>query len=285
MGDFFKNLVFSSIQSFFAKILEEIINTFSNVIVDIINASSNVLDYKFVKDGIIYAQGIALTYVVVKILFQVLQEYILYENGDPQGDPGYLVIRSAESILVIGSIPWICKQVFLFGTTVTKDVASLQGVDKTSLSTIILGKNIEDFSISIMFAVIVAIIFIVLVFIQTFARSAEFALLSVAGCILAVNLTSANRSKFKMWWNQLLVVAVSQAMQLFLLKASLYTLINDGSDISIALLKFIGWLWITYKSPSWAKQWTYGTGLGNVAGGITSQSISNIISKNFTAKA
>jgi len=285
MGDLFKSLVFSSVQSFFAKILEEIINTFSNIITDIISASSSVLDYKFVKDGIIYAQGIALTYVIVKILVQILQEYILYENGDPQGDPGNLVIRSAESIAVIVSIPWICKQIFLFGTTVTKDVSSLQGVDKTSLGAILLGNNVQDFSISVMFAVIVAIIFIVLVFIQTFARSAEFALLSVAGCILAVNLTSANRGIFKMWWRQLIVVAVSQSIQLFLLKASLYTLINDGGNISIALLKFIGWLWITYKAPAWAKQWTYGTGLGGVAGGVASQSISNIISKKFTAKA
>jgi hypothetical protein len=278
------DIVTNGIAKFLANFFEELITLFATTLANIMSSSLNVLQIPLVENGIKYAQALAFTILVLKATNEAFQTYILYENGDPDADPGGLLVRTAQATAIIATLPWIVMQIFTFGTKLALDVAGL-GTGKTGiadwafLTTVILDTG---GSVIALFCIALAIMLLI-VAIQATIRGAELALMAVLGPIMALNITSTNRSVWSAWFKQVIIVCTAQAIQIFLLQGAL-GLITSGSVSSNGLLLVFGWLWVTIKSPKYIQQFAYSTGFTGAIGGTAKQTGSMYVMRKMMVK-
>lgn len=267
------NLIESAIENFFKKIVEQAINMFLEFLSAINGMASQVLDMPVVTSGIVYSQALAGTILVTKVAYEAWVTHILRQSGDPDADPGGLLFRSASAAAFIGGAPWLVKWLYGFGTAVASDIAKLPGVDFSSagspmealLDMVVASTTYPIFmAVGVLFAVVIFII----ILIQTFIRAAELAVVAVVGSFMALGLSNPNSTAFSSWFKELLSLSMAQAVQMFLVKVSFFTLtyFSFGGIPLFNLFLFCGFLWVTYKSPSILKQYVYSTGLGKAAG-------------------
>lgn len=280
----FKGLLKDGIANFFASIFEELIKFFGATLADIMSTSMNVLTLPLVQNGIRYAQALAFTLLILKSISEAIQTYIMYQNGDPESDPVNLIIRTAQAVAIIATLPWIVQQIFTFGNKVASDVGGLStgkaGVeDWTVLTTMIVQSK---GTIVAILAIIIAILLLI-VAIQATIRGAELALMSVLGPIMALNLTANNRGVWSAWFKQIVIICTSQALQIFMLNGAL-SLLTSKIISGNGMLLIFGWLWVTIKSPKYVQQIAYSTGLSGTIGGTAKQAGSMALMRKMMAK-
>lgn len=276
-----------SVDSYIAQVVEQFIQTFSGIFGLIMATAGDVLNTKLIIWGIAYTQALALSIIATKIASEAISTHILYTNGDPDADPTGLLVRSFQSITMILGIPWVLRQLFLIGTYIASDVINVKGYEHGDLNMLFFGATIEGLGIAMSILTIVAIVFLVIIFLQTNVRAAELGSHAVTGSIIALNLTSTNRAMYSAWFKRALVLTMSQGLQLFLLKAAFYALstgiIVDG-DINTVLKAFggfFGWLYVAYKSPSSLQTLVYSSGVSNVVGGSTQQATTMLLMRRM----
>lgn len=267
----------------FSNFFNDLLNTFSVYIVDIMSLSQKVLEMPFVQNGVAYAQALAFALLATKVLSEGINQYILYQSGDPDADPSGLIIRTGKSIAVISTLPWIVLQIFKFGTKVATDVANL-GAGKMSTSDITFLSTyvVSTGGLPVAIMGIIIVIMLLVVAIQATIRGAELALMAVLGPIMALNLTSNNQNIWSSWLKQVIIICVSQALQIFMIKG-VFTLIATGISTGGILLVF-GWLWVTIKSPKYLQQFAHSTGFSGAVGGTAKQAGSMAVMKMVMSK-
>lgn len=278
-------LVDNAIATFLSNLFDGIIKFFSNILVDLMSTSQDVLQIPLVQNGILYAQALAFTLLVLKVMNEAYQTYILYQNGDPDADPTGLLVRTAQAAAIIACLPWIVHQIFIFGTKVAKDVANLgtgkMGIDDFQfLKTIIVtsgGSVVAFFCITL-------VIMLLVVAIQATIRGAELALMAVLGPIMALNLTANNRSIWSSWFRQVVIICTAQAIQIFMLSGAL-SLLTSQAISSKGLILVFGWLWVTVKSPKYVQQFAYSTGFTGAVGGTAKQAGSMAVMRMMMRRA
>ena len=281
ISDFLEEGTFNFFKNFF----ELLISFFGSSLANIMSTAMNVLSLPLVVNGVKYAQVLAFTLLVLKAGNEAFTTYILFENGDPDADPTGLVVRTAQSVAIIAALPWIVNEVFIFGSKVASDVSTLRtgemGVnDWTFLSSAIIS---SAGGIIVIFGIIIIIMFLV-VAIQASIRGAELALMSIIGPIMALNITANNRSIWSAWFRQLIIICVSQALQIFMISGVISLLTNQAVSNNGLLIVF-GWLWLTIKTPNYVKQFAYSTGLTSSMGGATKQAGSMVLMRKMMTKA
>jgi len=89
----------------------------------------------------------------------------------------------------------------------------------------------------------------------------------VSAPIMAVGLTRPDEGVWTVWWRELIVLSLSQAVQTFMIRGFLSTEVNMQFNSSVlSLLMLIGWLWVAFKTPSVLRQFAYHTGMGSAVG-------------------
>jgi len=257
-----------AIAAFLSDLIDDLISYFSNILVDIMGLSQNIFNMPIVQNGIKYSQTLAFTILVIKVINEAYQTYILYQNGDPDADPTGLLVRTAQAVAVITVLPWIVSQLFMFGTKVATDVANLSSGRMSYLDWqyIKIWLNpIMGLSFCPIFCIIIVIMLLIVAF-QATIRGAELALMSVLGPIMALNITANNRGIWSSWFRQVVIICTSQAIQIFMLAGAM-SLISSQSISNKGLLFFYGWLWVAIKSPKYVQQFAYSTGFTKTLGG------------------
>lgn len=291
----FSELVNGGITWFFTSFFNDLIKFFADALANITGGSDLILQMQFVKNGIAYSQAVCLAILVPKVLWEGFNTYILYESGDPDQDPTGVLVRSTQALFMVLFLPWVIETAFRFGIMVATDVAGLDMGQMTfsdwgaALSGIILSRGL-----SVVIPLIVCLVLLLIVFIQSTIRGAELVQMAVTGSWFALNLTSNNKSVWETWIRQLFILCLTQALQIFMVKGGLAFLTvgaaieaaSPGSvsgpvaggvggathDIkSVGVLALIGWLWVTAKTPSWLKQFSYSTGFTGAMGGAVKQ--------------
>lgn len=277
------DIVDSAIAKFFANLFEQLITFFATTLAEIMSTSINVLQIPLVQNGIKYAQSLAFVILVLKASNEAFQTYILHQNGDPDADPTGLLIRTGQAVAVIATSPWIVTQVFTFGTKVALDVAKL-GTGKTGVAdwTYLSALILKTRGVVVPLVVIIIAICMLVVSIQATIRGAELALMAVLGPILALNITANNRSTWSAWFKQLVIICVSQALQIFLLQGT-FALLTSGSISSDGLIQSLGWIWVAIKSPKFVQQFAYSTGFTGTLGGAGKQAGTMYLTRKLMA--
>lgn len=278
------NIVDNAIAKFLSNFFNQMIIYFADTLANIMGTSLDVLQIPLVQNGIKYAQALAFSILVIKAMNEVFQTYILYQNGDPDADPNGLLVRTAQAVAVIATLPWIATQLFTFGTKVAHDVANL-GTGQTGVTDWAHVTNLVVLSggtVVVLF-IIAIVICLLIVGIQATIRGAEIALMAVIGPIMALNITANNRSMWSAWFKQMVIICVSQALQIFMLSGVL-SLLTNQSISSNGLFKVIGWLWVTIKSPKYIQQFAYSTGFTGAMGGTAKQAGSFYVMRRIMSK-
>lgn len=277
------DIVDSGIANFFANFFENLITFFATTLANIMGTSLNVLDMPLVQNGIKYAQALAFTILVIKVMNEAFQTYILYQNGDPDSDPSGLLIRTGQAVAIIATLPWIVTQLFIFGTKIALDVARLGtgqvGIDDWSH---IIGMIIASRGVVVALFFIVIVIMLLIVGIQATIRGAELALMAVVGPVMALNITANNRNIWSSWFKQVVIICTTQALQIFMLQGVLALLV--GAISSNGLLLIFGWLWVTIKTPKYLQQFAHSTGFSGAIGGTVKQAGSMALMRRMLAR-
>lgn len=271
------------LEYFFNEFLRDLISTFSEFLVNIMSTSLKVLELPFVRNGVSYAQALAFAILAAKVIYEGINQYILYQSGDPDADPAGLIIRTGKAVAVISTLPWIVLQIFTFGTKVATDVAKLD-FGKTSVSdfTFIAAYTASTGGLPVTLMGIIVVIMVLVIAIQATIRGAELALMAVLGPIMALNLTANNQNVWSSWIKQVIIICTSQALQIFMIKGA-FTLVSTGISTGGFLLLF-GWLWVTIKCPKYLQQFAYSTGFTGAVGGTVKQAGSMAVMKMIMSK-
>lgn len=269
--DEFLSFVNKCVSYFFSGFFNDLISFFGKTLADIMGTANNVLSMPLVQNAIHYSQILAFTILVVKVMNEAFQTYILRQNGDPNADPSGLLVRTGQAVAIIATLPWIVQQVFTFGSKVAHDVAGLStgkaGVGDFKF--MVTAITASGGSIVALACIIVAVLLLIIA-IQATIRGAELALMSVLGPIMALNITSNNRSIWSSWFKQLIIICTGQALQIFMLDGAL-SLLTSNSVSGGGILLVFGWLWVTIKTPKFVQQFAYSTGLTGAVGGTAKQ--------------
>lgn len=280
------DIVDNAVTRFLTNMFEQLITFFSEVLANIMGTSLNVLQMPLVQNGIKYSQALAFTILVLKVANEAFGTYIIYQRGDPDSDPSGLLVRTAQAVAIISTLPWIVTQLFTFGTKLALDVAGL-GTGQTGISdwsTIITFVVGSGGSVIAIIAIILALA-LVIVAIQASIRGAELALMAVVGPIMALNITANNQNVWSAWFKQILIVCTTQGLQIFMLQGALGILSRPSSSINEAgLLVVFGWLWVTIKTPKYLQQFAYSTGFTGAVGGAGKQAGSMYLMRKMMAK-
>lgn len=267
-----KNTIFNTITYWFENLFDQFIKFFADILGNIMSTSEAVLKLPLVENGVAYTQALAFALLTLKVINEAFQTYILYQNGDPEADTSGLVIRTAQSAIVIGGLPWIVTEIFEFGNKLVSDISGLSsgkaGVEDWAFIT---HATASSFGLIVALFGIILVIMLLIVSIQATIRGAELALMTVLGPIMALNLTANNRSIWASWFRQVIIICCTQAIQIFMISGALSLMTNNIISNQGLFLVF-GWLWVTIKSPQYIKQLAYSTGLTSAIGGVAKQS-------------
>lgn len=287
----FSDLVSDSIKSFVSDLVEDCINMFLQLLSGMNETTVAVLDLPVVNNGILYAQVLAGSILALKFSFEIWQSYILRINGDSDADGSGVFIRTAQAAAMLGAVPWLTKQIYMWGTAIANDIALMPGTDMNSganiidsmfMSVLTGGSPILIAGVAIIFALVIFLIILV----QTFIRGAELAMIAAMGAFMAIGLTNPNSQTFSTWWKELLNLSMAQAIQMFLIKCSFFALtINPNPNVPmLSIMIFAGFIWVTYKSPSIMKQYVYSTGVGKGVGQTAQQAGSMILMRKIMTR-
>ncbi len=265
-------IISTAINDFFASIYDSIAKTFGNAIANIMSSSLDIFQLPFVQHVMDYAQTLAFTIIIAKTMYEAYQTYILYQLGDPDADVLGLLIRTVQAVATVACLPWVVNLVYTFGTKVAHDVANIGtgGSQVADWNNILFSLENGSGEIAIILYCIMVLICFLVVAIQASIRGAEFAILAVIGPLMALNITVSNRSMWNAWLKQIITIALTQALQIFMIQGSFYFLakVADGWT---AMLILVGWLWVTLKTPKFVQQFLHSTGFTGSVSGATKQ--------------
>ncbi len=287
----FKNLISDGIENFFQSLAESCISMFLSLLTDINSVTVSVLEMPVVTSAILYSQVLAGSILAVKMSFEIWQHNILRINGDDDADLAGVILRTIQAGAMVVGTPWVTKEVYKWGTIIANDVALLPGTNLTDggnmLSNLITSMMTSGGPLVIISLVVIfALVVFLLVLVQTFIRAAELAVVAVVGAFMALGLTNTSSQSFSTWWRELLNISLTQAIQMFMIKASFYSLlVTPSQDVPLLnMMIFAGFIWVTYKSPTILKNYVHSTGVGRGAGQAVQQASSMVIMRRLLTK-
>lgn len=261
------------ITNVFNNLFNEFTNYMATGLAQMYQLALALLDLTYVKNCILLAQVVAGTLMVVRMLVEVITTYILYQNGDSSANPRRLLLDSAFGAAMLVSAPWVVTWVYSWGTNLAVDVANVTNFNMGDVPvvSVLAGGGF----IPILLGIFTSVMW-VLILLQACIRSVEVSLLAVMGPFLVIG---GKNDLYGRWWMNLVVVSVTQAVQIFLVKGSMVasTLVvavmpgNGGNNAFFGLLLTISFLWVAFKTPGLLKEYSYSTGIGQALGGAAQQ--------------
>lgn len=284
--DFFTEMLTRAINGFLLNMLNDVMAFFSGTIAREHEMALRILDSTFVVGAIGVTQVVAGSLLALKVSVEVLRNYILFASGSSDAHPAKLVKRAMYAAMMIAAGPWLARNVFGYGAYLAVAVSQIPVLADGANPLGALLTRPWAVGIGFLLAMGAMVVFWVLIFVQSIIRGVEVAFLAVAGPIMAVGLTGQDEGAWGVWWKELVVVSLSQAVQMLMLTGFFATLATDMAQPGtftgpVLMLTAVAWLWVAYKTPAVLKQFAYHTGAGSLASSAvrTGSSVVNMVIK------
>ncbi|PAD71350.1 conjugal transfer protein TrbL family protein [Paenibacillus campinasensis] len=283
------DLVEDTIEKWFLGMAEKAVNTFTEFLNEINGVAVQVLDFPIVVSAIAYAQMVAIAIIATKYAFEIWYNKVLHDNGDSDADLSSVIFRLFESVAMVFAVPWIVRQVYMWGTELAQLVVALPGSSPLEMwspvnEALNHGMVSSSFPIGIAIAILFALVMLLVVLVQNFIRAGELTVAAIVGAFMATGLTNPNSQAFQTWWKEVINLSVAQAVQMLLIKLSFVSLLAFNATAWVNVLLFCGFVWVTYKSPSIMKQYLHSTGFGKAAAGVGQQAGSLVLMRKLMTK-
>jgi hypothetical protein len=287
---FFIDLLLGGISAFFSRILVDIVSFASGVIAREHLVAVEILNSDFIINTTNSIQIIAGLLLSIKIAVDVTRQYILFASGDSDSNPVKVLRRAGYAAAMIAGGPWLAREVFTWGAQLSIMVARTPVAGQINPFEMIVNglvaASIVNFAVIII--VLAALVFYFLILVQTVIRAVELAFVTVAAPIMAVGLTYQEEGVWAVWWRELVVLSLSQAVQMLFL-TGFFSAMTNIAHLEIlglsTILMPIGWLFVAYKSPAMLKSIAYHTGVGQSAFGVARSYVTPLIRSLITRGA
>ncbi len=281
----FGSFILDYIWDGFVNVLENIFNEFAEYfavnMAESMEIGLEMIKFTFVQNVIQYSQAVAYSLVILFTAYHAVISYILWKEGNPEGNPSELIKRAVFGVALISTVPWLVKEVYSFGTYLAIDIAQKAAFDFSSASPDIIFTFADRGIFAFTIGGLVCLIMWLIIIIQSYIRAAEIVFLAVSGPMLMVRGFSELSGH---WWKNLVSISITQALVIIMVKLAIvavthFTTIGGANE----LLLLIGILWVAIKTPSTVKEYAYSTGVGRVITGAT-QSVGSyyLMRKAFT---
>ena len=246
----------------------------AKVLISVGTLSDALIHWAPVVNAMVTVQVFATAVLALKVGLDVYSRYILQLSGE-DGDPlDAVLLRAAGAAALIWSIPLAVTLAVDVGNKLTSDVltnsaagavtSKLQASDVLARLTAI-GLAASNPTGQLLLAVVMLFLGIglVVIFFQVTKRSVELAIMVFIGPVLALNFASPDRSLFSAWTRQLLTLAFTQTLQLYLLNLTIIGLVTGlkisgfGTDPVHEFVAMIGLMTCTIALPAFVRQMTH----------------------------
>ncbi len=259
------NLITGAIVNFFAGIADSMINMAMLEVTNLMKVARDVLDNPLVRNAIGISQAAAGSLLAVAVTVECLRSYILYQHGEPGADTGRLLTRAALGAAAIAGMPWLAEFVYQLGNSLAGAIGVISSYEiEQGFEGVSLGSAL-DMPVTLVIMVLIVLVLWFLILVQAAIRGVELGALAVVGPVMAIGLLKNDEGVFATWWRELVVLSMTQALQVLLIKGFLAQGVNMASDFGPYFA--IAWLWVTFKAPSFLRQFAHHTGIGSATGG------------------
>lgn len=261
------DLVFKAVTGLLDALINESVSALGLILTAFMGASLTYLQSSWVQSTVHVSQAVAGSLLGLKVASEAARVYVLHQSGDPSADPGGLLRRAAIAAGVIAGAPWLVEYTYSFGTAVAVAIAGGGVVIDPAMILDTLRNQPSLLAQALLFwplLVILGLVLMLIVAIQAAIRAVELGVLAVIGPFMAVGLTAETEGVWGGWWRSLVVLSMTQAVQVFLLMGAGAALM--AAPLGLNILMLIAVMWVAVKTPAALKEFAYHTGLGGAAG-------------------
>lgn len=238
------------------------------------------LDNPWAHGLVLLAQGVAVSVLGLRLAWEAFQQRVLREQGQTTDVMG-LVRNAGIAAFSIFAFPLLSVRLILFGNDLSRAVVEVLGSQVSTLGDAIanaLGRALTMAPattagmgpsgvviLGVLFALIglVVVVLLVLIFIQAMIRTVEAFVAGVIGPVLAVGWMSDGGGTAALWWRSLVILCLSQSVQLMLLYLSTAISLAPGLPVDLRPFLFLATLWVTFRTPHMLQEYAYHSGVGS----------------------
>lgn len=265
-----------AIVKIFAPFLNNIFNT--------IYAMNAALDFSKVSN---YISTVAICLAGACFAKKGLEVYVFQTEGDPDADPAEMVTRAIETVAAIYCGNYIVGKAVEYAAILSKELQqklvylnlpdSGSTIEK-SINTLV--ENAYDatavkhhmVSFVLLILIVVMVVALLIFIFHAAKRGAELVLFQLLLPIMAGDLLTTNREKWKAFISELIICIFGYVIQVFAFTVFTYLLAQStvkASQMVPYLISAIGWLIVVISTPKWLGKFIYSSGVGDGAkGGI-----------------
>lgn len=232
--------------------------------------------------------AVAGTLLGVYIAYIALTRWVLWNESTADFDGTVLFKSILRATLYFGVSGGLVVLVYRFGldlgwalmgTSLTAGTHTLHGLFHNILSGATQMSGEIGMVLLSVLVLALAVVLLAVIFVETLERSAELIVYLLAAPFVALGQLNPDGGTWSSWWRSLVVLSLSQAVQLLCLKgmAGTVQLIpalshrNPGGGslaTMLALLLDVGWLLVGVRGPHLLKEWSYRSGFAGMAGWV-----------------
>lgn len=224
----------------------------------------------FVQATVHTMQGVALSLLTLNLAWTGIHQYILWSEGAPDLGSGVWKPTVLATLGIAASSAFTLG-IFRFGMDLAGTVAGLtvyqQGLG--TMDTLIHGLTLLSPTTSMILDAVylITIAVLLLVVLLSAVRAAELAFYTAASPLFALGLVKRDMGFFKGFIQKLVILAVSQAVVIFAIKAgnaAIASMGDSASSVATAPLIYLGFLWVALRGPHMLEGMLYKSGGGEM---------------------
>ncbi|MDA8336035.1 MAG: DUF6102 family protein [Peptococcaceae bacterium] len=259
-------LIADGIITFLQYITQGILLNLSQIMTGISGYATAVASQSWVTNTTQVIAGIASGLFALRIGWEALSRYILWNEGTGDQDGG-AVWKGILRVGIFGAAAtWLCLNVFQVGTWLGGAILAAPIQSTIQPAGALLGA-ITDSAVTqlILVGLIGGLLLVgglVLITIQMAIRAAELVFYIVSGPIFALGQFNADGGVWNNWWRGLVVLAMSQAVQMLGIRGIVAVMAMPYPDAALPLVLALGFTIATIRGPHLLKEWSYHSGIG-----------------------
>ncbi|MCL6453725.1 hypothetical protein JI721_03025 [Alicyclobacillus cycloheptanicus] len=283
MGNVAGNLMWRGLGYLLQHMAQSLFGTPLHDMIKLITTVGGLKDY-FSAPWLVYlihlSQAFAGTLLGLTLAWQAYHLYIMRTTGDG-GNPTDLLVKVMYGAVGIVVYPWAARYMIPvangladvvasapFGSSLPNMSTNLQGTLSTAMQA-----QADMFLVPLL--LLIGLVLLIVIFIQSMIRTVELIVIGVIGPVFSVGWLG-NGGIAMSFWRELITLGMSQVVQVMMLWITSALVASPAQSIGHAIITpfmLIASLWVTYKTPSLLRQWTYHTGVGQAAGAGASTAI------------
>ncbi|BDG59774.1 hypothetical protein caldi_08640 [Caldinitratiruptor microaerophilus] len=236
--------------------------------------------------------GVAWSLLGLRATFDAVRLYQLRAAGEPHLDPLVWFRRTTLGAAAVAGSPSVVGLVTLFANLLTDDLARAGFAVDVQQWAETLVAGLLPFPLSPTpspVPVLLAALFVVLMLLgllilhfQAAIRGAELAVAYVAGPILAVSVAGNDdflaSGTFAVWWREVLVVSLTQAVQMLVMYGVIHMTLGKGFDFRSFVLA-MALIWVGVTSPRVLRTYAYSSGFGRATMSLATHAAAHVLAR------